>query len=173
MKLHISLIGLVLYSLTLLGACQRPQPHAAGPVASQPAVAPQQSPPSAVVNPPQAPPRPAAPTMQVLRPGETPKFAAGPKSELDELSDVAMNALAQFPAVRAGLRRVCVSLVDFKIDGDHAEGDLREKHGGGCAGDPGVAPKIGALRVMRKDRSVLAYDVINDAYVPIEKYQGP
>lgn len=84
-----------------------------------------------------------------------------------------MDAIYVHATVRAGLKRNCVSLVDFVMHDSYAEGDVRERHGGGCAGDPGTAPKITALRVMRADKKVLAYDVVNDKYVPVEAYNGP
>lgn len=43
---------------------------------------------------------------------------------------------------------------------------VREKHGGGCVGDPDTAPIVDRFRVMRSTGKLLWYDVVEDAYVP-------
>lgn len=43
---------------------------------------------------------------------------------------------------------------------------VREKHGGGCAGDPDTAPIVDRFRVMRNTGRLLWYDVAEDSYVP-------
>lgn len=53
--------------------------------------------------------------------------------------------------------------------------EIREKHGNGCPGDPGVLPIVDRFRVNRQDGNVLWYNLLSQSlktedFLPYEKF---
>jgi hypothetical protein len=53
--------------------------------------------------------------------------------------------------------------------------EIREKHGNGCPGDPGVIPIVDRFRVNRQDGNVLWYNLLSQSlktedFLPYEKF---
>jgi hypothetical protein len=92
-------------------------------------------------------------------------------TELQALTSVVLRAVRKSESSRGGLPMACVGLARFRIDGQWATGDLREKHGGKCGGDPGTGPRITSLWVDRASKRVFVENLEGDR-VPIESYRG-
>lgn len=95
-----------------------------------------------------------------------PAHAAG-----DPALAAAQKAIAASKAARGGLPLACVALVDFRREGKWSVGELREKHGGRCGGDPNTAPRLTTVWVERASRAVFFENLEGDK-VPAARFAG-
>jgi hypothetical protein len=63
----------------------------------------------------------------------------------------------------------CSSIFTETTTAKYFEFSLHEKHGGNCEGDPNTAPVIDRFRVLKANKTILWYYVVNDEYLPFKE----
>lgn len=96
---------------------------------------------------------------------------AGERSGLDETRALAVltKQLRKDDAYHDASTLRCVYILPVEQVRDFIEFDVREKHGGPCPGDPGIAPRLDSFRVARLDGQIEWLDSVNGEWRPYQE----